>query len=315
MPTSRSPATTSAAPRSLADALRSQDEDALTTLLRERGDLAVPLPRDLTGLAVRAASRASVQRAVDGLDTPALQVLEILAALPEPATAVEVSRLHGASAAPQLARLRALALLWGDDDQLHLVRAARDLVGPYPAGLGPSLPACLGRRSPEHLAELAAALGLASGPDESAAQQITEHLEVPAALQALLATAPDGARAVLDRLDLGAAARQAGRRRSPGAPQRGDDPVRWLLAHGLLAVADPGTVVLPREIALSLREGRSHRPGSSRPPDLPSRAVTGADQTAALAAVEAVRLVEALGEAWGRTRPPCCAAAGWGCAI
>src|SRR4051794_41670210 len=83
----------SAAPRSLSDELRSRPDAALAALLRDRPDLAVPLPTDLSALGVRAAGRLSVQRALDGLDTPALQVLEVLAVLPEPAAPAQVSAL------------------------------------------------------------------------------------------------------------------------------------------------------------------------------------------------------------------------------
>jgi hypothetical protein len=69
-------------PRSLADDLRARTDAELAALLRDRPDLGFPLPSDLTALAARTASRASVQRAIDGLDAPTLQVLDVLAALP-----------------------------------------------------------------------------------------------------------------------------------------------------------------------------------------------------------------------------------------
>ncbi len=303
MPTRRTTATPSAPPRSLADALRGWDEDALATLLRDRSDLAVPLPHDLTGLAVRAASRASTQRAVDALDTPTLQILEILAVLPEPTTTAAVSGLHGTPADAELDRVRALALVWGDEDQLRLVRAVRDLLGPYPAGLGPPLADCLARRSQDHLAELAEALAASAGSAATPAQRIADHLSDPTALETLLNDAPDGARTVLDRLTWGPPVGRLDDADRPVRPAEARTPVRWLLAHGLLAVADPGTVVLPREVAVALRGGRVHRPGTNRPPELSTHTVVHADQSAALAAADAVRLVEALGEAWG-TSPP-----------
>src|SRR4051794_33776419 len=150
----------SAAPRSLADALRAAPDDALVQLLRARPDLGVPLPPDLTVLAARAASRASVQRAMDGLDSPTLQVLEVLAALPEPAPPADVGRYWGAPAGPVLDRLRTLARVWGGARSLHLVRAARDVLGPPRAGLGRPLAEALDRRSPRRLAELLEDLGV-----------------------------------------------------------------------------------------------------------------------------------------------------------
>src|SRR3954470_8543953 len=98
----RMPSRRSAPPRSLSDELRSRPDAALAALLRDRPDLAVPLPSDLSALGVRAASRLSVQRPLEGLDTPALQVLEVLAALPEPAAPGQVTALWGAPAGPVL---------------------------------------------------------------------------------------------------------------------------------------------------------------------------------------------------------------------
>ena len=80
----------------LVDWLRAQDDDTLADLLRLRPDLAVPPPADLTVLAARAGIRASVHRACDDLDTPALAVLDALLVADadrEPADPAEVRRL------------------------------------------------------------------------------------------------------------------------------------------------------------------------------------------------------------------------------
>ena len=47
----------------LADHLRSLPDDALGALVRQRPDLVVPVPSDISALAVRAQSRVSVARA------------------------------------------------------------------------------------------------------------------------------------------------------------------------------------------------------------------------------------------------------------
>jgi hypothetical protein len=279
------------APRSLADDLRSRPDGELVELLLARTDLAVPVPTDLGSLAVRATTRASVQRVLDQLDAPALQVVEALAVLPEPVTPTAVSRAWGADARAHLARLRTLGLVWGTPRALRLVRVAREVLGPFPAGLGPPLAQTLERRSPARLAALAQRLGLGEiGDPVRAAEQVAEVFADPARLEALLADAPDGSREVLDRLSWGTPVGE-----HPGGVDD-EGPVGWLLRHGLLAVPEPGLVVLPREVALTLRGGRTHREPAT---DLP--AVVGepvrpgtAEHAAAGSASEAVRLVAEL---------------------
>ncbi len=282
------------APRSLADDLRARDDADLVALLQARSDLAVPVPTDLGSLAVRATTRASVQRALDLLDAPGLQVVEALAVLPEPVTPAAVSRAWGADARPHLDRLRRLALVWGTPRALRLVRVAREVLGEHPAGLGPPLAATLERRSPARVAALAEYLGLGEiGDPVRAAAEVAARFADPVALADLLATAPAGAREVLERLLWGSPVGE-----HPGTDD--DGPVGWLLRHGLLAVAGPGRVVLPREVALSLRGGRTHRaPAAALPPVVGEPVRAGLTEHAASgSAAEAVRLVgELLGVA------------------
>lgn len=278
-------------PRSLADDLRERDDAALVELLQARADLAVPVPTDLGSLAVRATTRASVQRALDQLDAAALQVVEVLAVLPEPTTPAAVSRAWGADAREHVAALRRLALVWGTPRALRLVRVAREVLGEHPAGLGPPLAATLERRSPARVAALAEALGLGEiGDPVRAAAEVSRTFSESEQLEALLRTAPAGAREVLDRLLWGSPVGEL-----PGTPED-DGPVGWLLRHGLLALPAPGRVVLPREVALTLRGGRTHRaPAAALPPVVGEPVRPGiAEHAAAGSATEAVRLVTEL---------------------
>ncbi|ABS05073.1 helicase-associated domain-containing protein [Kineococcus radiotolerans] len=306
---------TAPAPRTLAEDLRSRADEDLVVLFSQRPDLAAPLPTSSTALATRATTRASTQRALERLDTPALQVAEVLAVLPDPTSVTAVSRAWGAKAGDVVAQLRRRALLWGPDRRLHLVSAVRDLLGPHPAGLGPPLADALGRRSPQRLADLLEDLGLEVSHDpEVALTRLSAHLAAADTVETLLVDAPEGVRTVLEKLTWGP---------PTGAVERADrqvrtatstGPVDWLLSRGLLAVSGPGTVVLPREVGLALRGGRVHRAPDRRPPELattPRRpeAVLGAS---AGAAAEACRLVDELGRLWGSAGPPVLRAGGLG---
>ena len=115
--------------RSLADDLRGRSDDQLERLLTGRPDLLHPVPADMTALAARAGSAISTARALDRLDGLALAVAMAVAdAEPCDVTAV-LSAFDGPladEAASTLMRLRELALVWGDDDALRLVRTARE---------------------------------------------------------------------------------------------------------------------------------------------------------------------------------------------
>ena len=309
------PKAASTPPRTLAEDLRARGDDDLAELFQGRPDLASPLPTSSTALATRATTRASAQRALERLDTPALQVAEVLAVQHEPTTMTAVSKAWGARANDVVARLRRLALVWGPDRRLHLVHAVRDLLGPHPAGLGPTLADALGRRSPHRLAELLEDLHLEVSHDpEVALARLGAHLSDADAVEELLSGAPEGARTVLERLTWGP---------PTGAVERADrqvrasasaGPVDWLLAHGMLAVVGPGTVVLPREIGLVLRGGRVHRSADTEPPALRSvlRRPEVVAAGSAEAAAEACRLVEELGRVWGAAGAPVLRAGGLG---
>ena len=271
--------------RSLADALRVADDSVVAGLLAERPDLINPVPGDVSALAARASTAASVMRALDRLDRWHLQVVEVLAALPDPVRSDEVEALLP-DADPEdvhdtLDRLRAMALVWGDDRELRLVRSVRDAVGQHPAGLGPSVP------------EL---------PVRATVRTPTN----PAELDALLAKAPQGARAALDQLVWGPPLGHLEQARRQVDPADVRTPVEWLLAHGLLVPVDDTTVVLPREVALHVRGGRVHPQDEVQAPHpsmTASRDPALVDRTAAAAAYTVVRWVEDVLEEWSVTPP------------
>lgn len=122
--------------RSFADDLRARSDEQLRVLLAGRPDLTRPAPGDLTSLAARAATRGSVQRALDGLAADHLRVLEAVL-------------VGGADAAPQLlsAAKRAVqpicrtlwdrALLWRSPEGYRPARAVAEILS-SPARLGPT---------------------------------------------------------------------------------------------------------------------------------------------------------------------------------
>ena len=106
------------------------------------------------------------------------------------------------------------ALLWRSGDGQHVVRAVSQVLGHHPAGLGPPFSELPG-----------------STPEWSAS---------PKALDAVVASAPAGARNILDMLTWGppiATLSPRGRVAAAGA---------WLLSHQLLSALSNEQVALPR---------------------------------------------------------------------
>ncbi|MFJ2651745.1 helicase-associated domain-containing protein [Streptomyces sp. NPDC087420] len=305
-------------PRTLAEALRTRGDDSLNALLRARPDLLNPVPNDLSQLATRAGTRASVVRALERLDRFTLQTAEALAVAPEPAPYDALrALLTGDEGDPRIeralpaavGRLRDQALIWGSDTRLRLVRTARELLAPSPThpsptGLGPTVAEATAGMSPGRIQEILTAAWLPSTHDPvSAVASLTELFTDRTRMAALLDTAPMEALSVLDRLVWGP---PYGEVTSSPTP-----PVQWLRDRGLLLPATTRTVVLPREVALHLRAGRAHRviepvappvaprtsePGSGSRPQL-------VDSTAAGQAYTALATVEELAKDWNEGGP------------
>lgn len=257
----------------LAAALAGRSDPELASLLRDRPDLAAPAPSSLTALAARAGSRPSVDRALATLDTVGFAVAEAvvaLAPLPHPPA---VGDAVGLDAAPVLERLAALALVVDGDPLPAVVEA----LGPHPAGLGPTL------------AELDAVAP--AGPGAAPAPT------TPEALAAVLDGAPAAAVGTLGALTWG----------PPVGSVSGEgilpDGAAWLVAAGVLRRVTPTQLVLPREVALVARAGRTHREPPA-PPDLAEvrrLGVAAVDAEGARRAEEVVRLVDLLLLTWQDT--------------
>ncbi|MQA62061.1 MAG: DNA-binding protein [Actinophytocola sp.] len=268
---------------SLAAALRSATDDELAALLQLRPDLATPPPADAGVLATRAGTPSSVARACEGLDTFTLAVLEAMLLLdadaaPVPRSAVD--KLVGADTATAWQSLHRLALVWGDpDDAQSIARAARDALGPFPAGLGRAVAAL---------------------DDTDIAAAVAEVTDDERRLLATLAAGPP-----------------IGRTRDAAAEvslEAAGSPVQRLLARGLLIRRDDQTVELPRQLAIHLRGGQVFTPASLTEPPLRTNPHTEhtVDQVAAGEAMELIRHTEALLAFWSATPPPVLKAGGLG---
>ncbi|MFJ9854237.1 helicase-associated domain-containing protein [Streptomyces sp. NPDC101150] len=307
-------------PRTLAEELRTRTDSGLVGLLRARPDLLNPVPGDVTQLATRAGTRASVVRAVERLDRFALQTAEALAVAPDPCPYGTLAGLMGgdagdAAVAAELPRavaaLRAQALVWGPDDRLRLVRTARELLTPSathpsPTGLGPTVAEAMAGMSPGRLQEIIAAAGLPATHDPvTAVAALTGLFSDRDRMAALLDTAPAESVAVLDKLLWGPP--------YGGVTDRPAPHLQWLLDRGLLIPAGGRNVVLPREAALHLRAGRAHHVPEPLPPALApvtERDPQLVDNAAASQAFTTLATVEELLKEWDLGGPPVLRAGG-----
>src|SRR6476661_3858595 len=224
--------------RSLADDIRGRSDAELIDLVLARPDLARPAPADLTSLAARAGTRASVQRAVEALDRGHLQVLEAVVVAGDAARRDALLALLGTEDAATvetiLQDLWRSALLWRGADGDHVVRTVPEVLGSSVAGLGAPM----------------RELRPSSPPEQADADHI----------RATLDEAPDEARAMLQRMTWGPA---FGVLPTNGP---GHTTARWLLEHHLLVPVSVDRVAHARRRARR-RLGRrpAARPARRRP--------------------------------------------------
>lgn len=272
--------------RALSKELQARSDDSLRALFAARPDLISPPVPDFSALAARASGRVSVQRALERLNRPEMQVLETLhlrtnTDTGHSASGATLKRLINGSTVTALERLlhslQELALVHRAEPPHGVTAAAgrqryylpvgslKDVIGIYPAGLGRSytelvrLQPAFAQRVVQLVDELhrtGADISPAATPME-AALSLQHWTASPAALHALLATAPDRTAALLARFGSWAmgAVPQAQRRAS--VLHEGPDvgPVDWLLARGLLVPLDAAHVELPHSVGVSLRGG------------------------------------------------------------
>jgi hypothetical protein len=255
---------TSTAPRTLADQLRSWPDERLVALVEARPDLSVPAPADSSQLASRAVVRVSVVRALDLLDRLQLEtLLAVVQVGPAPSPAVHaVVNAEAACVDAALDRLAGLALIWGTPETWRPVTVVAELIG-LPAG------------PPER--EIDAAL---EALDERA-RAILDHLDET-----------DAAGTVADT-------RRTIRVADARTPTEQLLAHRLLMAKDDRHVVVPWTVRLRLRGGRSTREPVDQVPELA----LGERDQAAVDRAAAGAAFEFTRRTEMLLEAWA-TRPP-----------
>ena len=129
-------------------------------------------------------------------------------------------------------QLRERGLLWGRDDQLHLVRPVREAFEPYPGGLAPRRPAHVGRT------DRCGTGGVRRGGRGPYSNDSSGRRPAPYAT-------PTGSVTVTSA----------------------SSPIERLLSHQLLRPLDSETVIIPREVAWRLRGSRfAPDPVATEPP-------------------------------------------------
>lgn len=246
----------------LADALRGRSAASLSALFEARPDLTQPLPHDLSEVAARITTHASIRLCLDRLNARQVIVLETLVASTDPSSTAEIAdllgRAHGqpapdtAEIETTCAELDELALIWRSRDRWRVPRAVRLEFGAHPLGLAPAT-------SP-------AAQDL---PDPAA--RSADQLRI---LRRLAAGPPVGTVRQVDP----------------------DSAVAALLADDLLVALDAQTVQIPRRVALQLRADQPRKLAAATPPRYaaPTRRAAVADQAGLGTAVELLGDVEAV---------------------
>ena len=230
--------------RALSKELQARSDDSLRALFCARPDLISPGVPDFAALAARASGRVSVQRALERLNRPQMQVLETLHLCTNTDTGHSASAamlkklINGASVPPSTgccipcrnwrsstAPTRRTALLPAAGKQRHYlpVGSLKDVIGIYPAGLGRSYTELV-RLQPAFAQRVVQLVGELhrSGASIPAA---TTPMEAALALQHWTATpealaADPGHRAGTDRRTAGQVRQLGHGRRSPGAAPR-----------------------------------------------------------------------------------------------
>ena len=272
-------------PRSLADDLRTRDDAALRAMLIARPDLVHPMPNDIGQLAVRATTGPSVNAALEGLNAIELAICEVLAALPDPTsiTAIRDGVQHAqgfddAVLERVVSSLVEVGLVWGTHEELHLVRVAREAFGAYPCELAQSM------------SDSRAQVKLYEQDSQLALDELQTMPEQAQDIAMQLAWSPVGT--------MRNAQRKVTREKAKTA-------LEYLLVRDFIVPTSDTTVIMPREVALAIRQGQLIKELPSEDGDAWFDVVDSAriDSSGAHMAIDFVTSVETLLEEWS-VNPP-----------
>lgn len=240
--------------------LRGLGVDGLAALLRRRSDaLAAPVPENLTELAERLDTVASVAAALRRVDLMTLQVAESVAALGGVVRRPALEKLLGIGSDQARAALdRVLSALAADvllDPESGTLTPMLAAAWRRPLGLGMPAADLYATRSGEDLKAIARTAGVrvAGRKAEVLAQVVTAFCD-PATVRAVAAGLPKDAQELLRKIAGGEQVHDFGYF-SPryGTPRRASD---FAVAAGLVVSADWGeSLHMCAEVALALRPG------------------------------------------------------------
>jgi hypothetical protein len=289
----------------------------LAALLRLRPDAAVPPPADFELLANRLSSRHSVSRAAENVDTFVLEMLEALVVAP--ATEQELAdfgRVELADVERAVAQALRLGLAWRDEHgRLTPVYGVKSSVGEYPLGLGRPFAALIKEVPLSLQRQIRDDLGLAESHEgEAADQTLIDFFTDPVALGTLVDSLNDPERHLLTALTRGSPVGVVDDGHDIRVPMlsEAESGVESALARGLVIAISRDTVELPREVGLAVRGDHPAGELKPKPPNLGGREVSkeSVDQGGAAAALDVLRLFEALLERWDAAPPPLTRAGG-----
>lgn len=220
--------------------------------------------------------RNSIARALDGLTRGELSVLDalVVAGQTTESELVSIVRAEPAFVVATAGRLVDLALAWESPEGLRPLSGVADcMVGGTDAGASGLRPRSSARRDPEEL-------------------------------EAILATLPREALALLEHVVAEGGTAKPGTARIGLRPEDAESPAELLVAHRLLLPGgslQPGLLVVPGEVGLALRAGRTTTHPVDEPPTIAAEARSPrlAQGAAIGAATDFVRRTETLLDWWG----------------